>query len=180
MAAQIFQALLTGRIMNLSIQGMRSKLLTPIALFCGLVVFGAGMTWLSRYASIVFSARAVGELQQDLLRKTVAFPAQYTDSLRSGDMQTRMNQDTETLANFMTGDFHSLILQPLLAVVAGAVIASLNLRLFLITFAYTPLGMIMAAWLNRRVGLCYPRRATHVGASNHVFSQMLAGGAGVA
>ncbi len=175
MATQIFQALLTGRIMNLSIQGMRSELLAPIALFCGLVVFGAGMAWLSRYAAIAFSARAVGELQQDLLRKTVALPAQHTDSLRSGDMQTRMNQDTETLANFMTGDFHSLILQPLLAVVAGVVIASFNLRLFLITFAYTPFGMIMAAWLNRRAGLCYPRRAAHVGASNHLFSQMLAG-----
>ncbi|MHB1630344.1 MAG: ABC transporter ATP-binding protein [Bacilli bacterium] len=175
MAAQIFQALLTGRIMNLSIQGMRSELLTPIALFCGLFVFGAGMTWLSRYAAIVFSARAVGELQQDLLRKTVAFPAQHTDSLRSGDMQTRINQDTETLASFMTGDFHSLILQPLLAVVAGVVIASFNLRLFLVTFAYTPLGMVMAAWLNRRAGMCYPRRAAHVGASNHLFSQILAG-----
>lgn|GEM_PF-3790766 len=175
MAAQIFQALLTGRIMNLSIQGIRSELLTPIALFCGLVVFGAGMTWLSRYAAIVFSARAVGELQQDLLRKTVAFPAQHTDSLRSGDMQTRINQDTETLASFMTGDFHSLILQPLLAVVAGVVIASFNLRLFLVTFAYTPLGMVTAAWLNRRAGLCYPRRAAHVGASNHLFSQILAG-----
>ncbi len=172
---QIYRALLTGEIVDVSIRGERAPLLFWMAVFAAVVVCAAALSWLARYSSMTLSARSVGQLKRDLARKTANLPAEHTDTLQFGDMQTRMGQDADAFVGFMTDDFKNLILQPLLAILSAAVIASLNWRLFLVTFAYTPFGMMAAAWLNRKSAARYPERAAHVAEANQQLSQVLAG-----
>ena len=172
---QIYRALLTGEIVGVSIRGEHALLPFWIAVFAIVVVCAAALSWLVRYSSMTLSARSVGQLKRDLARKTANLPAEHTDTLRFGDMQPRMGQDADTFVSFMTDDFKSLVLQPLLAILSAAVIASLNWRLFLVTFAYTPFGMMAAAWLNRKSAARYPERAAHVAEANQQLSQVLAG-----
>lgn len=94
-------------------------------------------------------------------------------NVSSGDAISVVNHDCKQISSFLSSDLFSLITQLLTGVCAFVYLLTLHPLLGLLTFAYTPIGMIMAGRINRRLKLLYPVASAQKGEAMNAVEQAL-------
>ncbi len=117
----------------------------------GLAVLASGVvTWLANWARRRLTARAIGDvvlaLRTEAFRAAAAHDLSFYDRFSSGRIVSRITSDTQDF-----GDVVSLITdvtaQMLQAIILGAVLIYMDLRLALILFAFLPVLFFVASSL---------------------------------
>ncbi|MNW49063.1 putative multidrug export ATP-binding/permease protein [compost metagenome] len=174
-ALNIYKAVITGNIVNLSLQNNAGGIFEQIMILVVTVSVGAILGFLTKYAAAAFAAKMSGDIRTDIVNRINHMKMGTLRKLTLGDIQTRMDWDTDSIERFMKNDLQSMFIQPLMAVIASAFILFIDWRLFVVSFLFTPIGMIIAYQLNKKSGECYPRRGELFSLANNEFAQVVSG-----
>lgn len=174
-ALNIYRAVITGDIVNFSLQNNTGEIFEQIMILLVTILVGAILGFLTKYASATFAAKMSADIRTDIVNRISNIKMGTLRKLTLGDIQTRIDWDTDSIERFMKNDLQSMFIQPLMAVIASAFILFIDWRLFVISFIFTPIGMIIAYQLNKKAGKCYPRRGELFSLANNEFTQTVSG-----
>lgn len=149
--------LLTFFTKQLVSQTMAGRIMPGTAsVFVLLVVVSALVAGLLGYTSGKLGAVVGRDLKRSVAAKVMQADYRSVQEMSSGDAVSVVNNDCNQVTTFLTSDLFSLVTQTLTALCAFVYLLSLHPLLGLLTFAYTPVGMVLAAKINRRLNTLYP------------------------
>jgi len=119
-----------------------------ILLLCvGILIFGAGSAWVTRYVSGSVATRILQEVKDDAADHITKITAEFMEKNRSGDILARLTEDVNRVSRFVQNDLILVITNPFLLIFYLLYLLYLNPALFLISIAPTivclPLGTIL-------------------------------------
>lgn len=156
-ATTTFSLLLTFFTQQLITRTVDEELLpSTVWFFLILVLASALSVGLSGIASGRLGAYTGRDLKRSVSTKVMKADFRTIQNISSGDAISIMNSDCKQISAFLTSDLFSLATQLLTAVCAFGYLFFLNPILAVICFAYTPIGMIIASKINRRMNSLYP------------------------
>ncbi|GGG69490.1 ABC transporter transmembrane domain-containing protein [Paenibacillus radicis (ex Gao et al. 2016)] len=113
------------------------------------------------------------DLKQSLAAKIMNAEYRTVQSISSGDAISIMNNDCRQISSFLSSDLFALVTQMLTAICAFVYLLTIHPLLGLLTFAYTPIGMILASKINKRLNTYYPAASNQKGEALTAVEQAL-------
>ena len=169
----LLQVYATKELVNHSIKGIQRETLISVGLFLAITALNAALAWLSKVSTGRLSALCIRDMKKVVANALVNAEYQEVLALQSGDVLNTLNQDTDGVANFISENLVNLFSQLVMALGALAYLLFLDPLLCVITFAYTPLGVLFTMTLNKKLNQLYPKSAEYKGEALSVVEQTL-------
>ncbi|WP_281887486.1 ABC transporter ATP-binding protein [Paenibacillus sp. YYML68] len=119
-----------------------------IKIIAVLLVVGIPCRYIIKYASARFSVKALRDLRNQLVRRIGDMPVSSVESKLSGDLVSRLTNDTAILQNFFIQQFANLFYLPVVFVGALVFLLMTSWKLVLSSIVLLPVGMAIAALLS--------------------------------
>jgi ABC-type multidrug transport system fused ATPase/permease subunit len=113
------------------------------------------------------------DLKKSVATKIMSAEYRTVERVSSGDAISIVNSDCKQISAFLSSDLFSLVTQILTSICAFVYLLSLHPLLGILTFAYTPIGMILAGKINRRLNTFYPVSSNQKGEALTAVEQAL-------
>ena len=127
------------------------RLLPVIVILVLVMVFGSVATYASRYATSRLGVYECRDLRQAMGDRLKDLPIPFFDEARTGDLISRVNTEVKGISGFMSFSFLHLVSLPVSFLGGVAFMLVINWKLFLVTFALVPVGMVITTKMNQRV-----------------------------
>lgn len=129
--------------------------LVGLNLILAMMVASYGLFWFSSYWQSFLANwvghRVVGQIREDLYDHINGLPVSFFESRRTGDVMSRVTHDVDTLSDLVTTGFVNLLNDLFTLVGIASIMAIMNLRLALISFAAIPVIFILVSWLGKKI-----------------------------
>ncbi|WP_274361311.1 ABC transporter ATP-binding protein [Paenibacillus thermotolerans] len=162
----------TQRLVTQTIQGVIQPV--TVWLFVLLVIVSALTGGISGASSGRLGALVGRDLKRSVADKTMQAEYRFVRDISAGDAVSVVNSDCNRISSFVSSDLFSLVTQTLTAICAFIYLLTLHPTVGLLTFAYTPVGMVLAGTINRRLNALYPASARQKGEALSAVEQALA------
>lgn len=144
-----------------------------LAVFVFLLLFNIAVTYLKGICNARFTSEVTKSIKSALTERILQAPYKRIITCGSGDVLKTINQDTEIVCTFLGGSFTSLLTQFVMMVGAFLYLVCTNPLLGILSFLYTPFGMLITYYLNRKKGQFYPEIAAMSGEALSRYEQIL-------
>lgn len=174
-AVNLLKAYFIQNLIDYSLDGQLGRVIQVATTF-GLVILGGGLfSYLAKFATGKFSIYALRDLKDHLAAHLSQVQLKHLGEVQSGDMASRLNNDTDLVHNFIKSTLPTFSVQVLLGAGAGLYIFYVNWKLLLVSLIFLPFGMYMAYYLNKHAGKYYPESYKYLGEATGEVEQSLIG-----
>ncbi|RTZ30348.1 ABC transporter ATP-binding protein [Paenibacillus polymyxa] len=143
--------IILGKAIEQMAQGTFSSTQNMIYLVVGMTVIGMPCKFVMRYASARFSVSALRDLRGDLVHKFYDLPVSSVESKFTGDLVSRLTNNTALLQNFFIQQFANLFYLPLVFTASLTLLLLTSWKLVLASLALTPVGMIITSLMSKPI-----------------------------
>ncbi|WFA19854.1 ABC transporter ATP-binding protein [Paenibacillus mucilaginosus] len=120
-----------------------------IAIIALMILIGMPCRYAIKYASARFSVKALQDLRSEWSAKITALPVSEVERRFTGDLVSRLTNDTAVLQNFFIQQFANLFYLPVVFLAAFTILLMTSWKLVLSTLVLLPLGMILTTLLTK-------------------------------
>lgn len=132
-------------------------------------VFGYGRGYLSSYSG----NRIVSDLRERLYRHLQRLPLSFYDERRTGEIMSRITNDTTLVQTVIANNLISLIQQVLMLFAVVVIVLVTDWRLALVALAVAPLMVLAAVLVGRRTVVLSEQTQERLAAANTVLEETL-------
>ena len=136
------------------IDGLEAGSLTDIGyiifMCIGILIAGAGSSWVTRYSSGSVATKILEEVKNDAVSHIIEMTSEYISKKHSGDILSRLTDDVNRVSNFVQDDLILVITNPFLLIFYFVYLLYLNPILFLISIIPTILCLPFGAVLTTK------------------------------
>lgn len=132
-------------------QGTFSSTQNMIYLVVGMILIGMPCKFVMRYASAQFSVSALRDLRGDLVHKFCNLPISSVERKFTGNLVSRLTNNTAMLQNFFIQQFANLFYLPLVFTASLTLLLMTSWKLVLASLALMPVGMAITTLMSRPV-----------------------------
>ncbi|AJE49713.1 ABC transporter ATP-binding protein [Paenibacillus polymyxa] len=143
--------IILGKAIEQMAQGAFSSTQNMIYLVVGMTVIGMPCKFVMRYASARFSVSALRDLRGDLVHKFYDLPVSSVERKFTGDLVSRLTNNTALLQNFFIQQFANLFYLPLVFTASLALLLLTSWKLVLASLALMPVGMIITSLMSKPI-----------------------------
>lgn len=143
--------IILGKAIEQMAQGTFSSTQNMIYLVVGMTVIGMPCKFVMRYASARFSVSALRDLRGDLVHKFYDLPVSSVERKFTGDLVSRLTNNTALLQNFFIQQFANLFYLPLVFTASLALLLLTSWKLVLASLALMPVGMIITSLMSKPI-----------------------------
>jgi ABC-type multidrug transport system fused ATPase/permease subunit len=169
----LLNAKVTQLLIDSAVSGKPGDIINKAAMFAGIIILNLLITYISGISVAKLSALATRDMKRRITGALIHAEYEKAIELKAGDTLSTVNADTQNVTDFLSNDLIGLLSQALMLLGAISYLLHTSPLLMLVTFAYTPVGMILALKLNRRMQRQYPGRANKMGQTLSVIEQAL-------
>ncbi|MBC8580742.1 ABC transporter ATP-binding protein [Zhenhengia yiwuensis] len=148
---------------------MMKQLIVLIAIVVVNIVINYWKIKLSTY----FGASSSNYMKNSICYKVLHSRYEDISAENRGDILKTINNDVETVSNFLSNDMTTLLSQFVLFFVVLGYLFFENPIIGLVTFSYTPIGMYITYQINKRMGAYYPKIAQAEGNATGALEQVI-------
>ncbi|MFP4589458.1 MAG: ABC transporter ATP-binding protein [Candidatus Acetothermia bacterium] len=120
-----------------------------------LMVASYGLFWFSSYWQTFLANwvghRIVGEIRDDLYNHLHDLPVSFFESRKTGDVMARVTHDVDTLSDLVTTGFVNLLNDLFTLCGIASIMAVMDLKLALVSFAAIPVIFFSVSWLGKKI-----------------------------
>lgn len=120
-----------------------------------------------------FGASSSNYMKNSICHKILHSRYEDISAESSGDVLKTINNDVETVSNFLSNDMINLLSQFVLFFVVLVYLFFENPIIGLVTFSYTPIGMYITYQINKRMAAYYPKIAQAEGNATGALEQVI-------
>lgn len=172
-AANLVQTYATQELVDASVEGNLHRVLSVVIAFFLIIGTNTSLTWLVKMSAGKLSACSIRDLKSNTAGKLIHAEYGEVIHLRSGDILNTLNSDTAAVTDFLSGSLIDLLSQIAMALAAFFYLISIDPVICLVTFSYTPVGLIFTMTLNKKRNELYPVNADLKGEALSVVEQAL-------
>lgn len=169
------KAYYTQEIVNKALGGQFNELTRIVIIFIMIILSAVISQYISKYATGKCALYAARDMKEKLAMHLTRVSIGSSKWTQSGDLASRANNDTEHVTNFMKNDFSNVVVQPLMGLVAFVYIFFINWKLLLISVSFIPLLMFAANFLNKKMGMLFPKSYEYLGQASGVVEESIKG-----
>ncbi|MCP3781703.1 MULTISPECIES: ABC transporter ATP-binding protein [unclassified Paenibacillus] len=140
-----------GKAIEHMAQGTFSSTQNMIYLVVGMTLIGMPCKFVMRYASARFSVSALRDLRGDLVHKFCDLPVSSVERKFTGDLVSRLTNNTAVLQNFFIQQFANLFYLPLVFTASLILLLLTSWKLILASLALMPIGMIITSLMSKPI-----------------------------
>ncbi|WP_348622273.1 ABC transporter ATP-binding protein [Paenibacillus polymyxa] len=140
-----------GKAIEQMAQGTFSSTQNMIYLVVGMTLIGMPCKFVMRYASARFSVSALRDLRGDLVHKFCDLPVSSVERKFTGDLVSRLTNNTAVLQNFFIQQFANLFYLPLVFTASLILLLLTSWKLILASLALMPIGMIITSLMSKPI-----------------------------
>ncbi len=143
-----------SELLRRAVDGMEGRPLADMGRFflpcIGILMAGAGSTWIARYASGSAATRILQEVKNDAVAHIPRITTAYMAKKHSGDILARLTEDVNRVSGFVQNDLILVVTNPFLLIFYLLYLLYLNPALFLICIAPSLVCVPLGAMLTTR------------------------------
>ncbi|WP_413986083.1 ABC transporter ATP-binding protein [Paenibacillus polymyxa] len=143
--------IILGKAIEQMAQGTFSSTQNMIYLVVGMTVIGMPCKFVMRYASARFSVSALRDLRGDLVHKFYDLPVSSVERKFTGDLVSRLTNNTALLQNFFIQQFANLFYLPLVFTASLTLLLLTSWKLVLASLALMPVGMSITSLMSKPI-----------------------------
>ncbi|WCM63511.1 ABC transporter ATP-binding protein [Paenibacillus polymyxa] len=143
--------IILGKAIEQMAQGTFSSTQNMIYLVVGMTLIGMPCKFVMRYASARFSVSALRDLRGDLVHKFCDLPLSSVERKFTGDLVSRLTNNTAVLQNFFIQQFSNLFYLPLVFTASLILLLLTSWKLILASLALMPIGMIITSLMSKPI-----------------------------
>lgn len=153
-SATIALAVYTKQLVNQTVDNSLSTI--TVTVFIAVVTITAFVGGASGFISRKIGALTGNDLKKKIADHMMQADYRHVKNLSSGDAVSTLNHDAGQIAHILSNDFFTLFTQLLTAICGFVYLLYLHPLVALLSFAYTPIGMILANKINKKMGELFP------------------------
>lgn len=174
-AANLAKAYFIQGLINNALDGDMTKVASVVVMFVLVVCCGAIFSYLSRLSMGKYSLLAIKDLRHHLAAHLTKVKTKKLGEIQSGDLASRLNNDTEMIHSFIKSQLPDFIVQVILGVGACIYIFVISWKLLAVSILFIPFGMFAAYYLNSNAGKYYPESYKYLGEASGEVEQSILG-----
>ncbi|WP_425448521.1 ABC transporter ATP-binding protein [Dethiothermospora halolimnae] len=171
----IFKAFYTKKIITRALEGEFSHMVRIIVIFIAIMVFGILSEYISKYTIGKYAFYSTKTIKERLAIHLTKTTMKNDRKNQSGDLASRVNNDTQYVTNIMKDDFVNVGVQPLMALVALGYIMIINWKLGLISLIPVPILMGISYFLNKRMRNIFGKSYHYLGKGSGTAQEAIIG-----
>ncbi|MFC0215897.1 ABC transporter ATP-binding protein [Paenibacillus chartarius] len=148
---------------------------SPLALLACFTVLGALASYANKYALTRFSAKALRDIRRDLVHHLGQTTVGALESRHSGDLVSRLTNDTAVLQNFFLLHFANLFYMPVLFVCSLTILLLTSWKLVLFSLLMLPVAMIVTSVLVFPMNKMSEQLQERLGSANAIAQDTIGG-----
>ena len=151
------------------------NIVQSIVIILTILAIGICCSYLTTYLRGRLGSFVVKDLRNAEIERIENAKMSSLEKNTSGDMVTRINDDSTLLTNIITNDLTNFIYFPLMIICSGIYMALMNLELFIISFITIPIALILVNILASSLNRYSKKYSDELGKSNSLFFEMIGG-----
>ncbi|MEW9702232.1 ABC transporter ATP-binding protein [Paenibacillus sp. SI8] len=164
-----------GKLIEQMVDGSSRALLYSAGLIAAMALVGLISKYLIKYASTRFSSYALRDLRNAAANHLENLPVSTVEKQQSGDIVSRLTNDTMVLQTFFTHHFANLFYMPVVLVCALTILLVTSWKLILFSLILLPVGIAVTAILSRPISRYSEQLQERLGAANAVTQDLIGG-----
>ncbi|CAH1202648.1 Lipid A export ATP-binding/permease protein MsbA [Paenibacillus plantiphilus] len=140
-----------------------------------LTVTGAAASYAIKYALTRFSANALRDIRRDLVSHLERTRVSELESRHSGDLVSRLTNDTAVIQNFFKLHFSNLFYMPVVFVAALTVLLLTSWKLVLFSLLLLPVAILITSLLVFPMNKMSEQLQQHLGSANAIAQDTIGG-----
>lgn len=161
------------RLIDSTIAGQLVKIKTTCMILGVLILINITFNYVKCLCNARFTIGTCQNLKTSLAKQILTARYQRILKCSVGDILKTVNRDVDIICTFFGESLSSLLSQVVMLASAFLYLAFTQPLLAIITFIYTPIGMVITYCLNQKKGIRYPKIGDLEGASLSAFEQIL-------
>lgn len=174
-AIDILLAYIVLRTVDSALAGNRDELLDAFKLMSVIIAGGLIFSFLNRYSSGRLGIYTVRDIRDKTARNMQELPASYMDNNHTGDMVSRLTNDTSSIQGFFENDLPNWVFQPLRFAGAFVYMLLLNWKMLIVCVILIPIFMVIAAILSKPVEKYTAKQQEYLAKVNSVAQDSIGG-----
>jgi len=172
----MFNPLITQKIIDQVILGGRHGLLSPLLLALLLITLGRALFgYLRDYLFNYTGAKVAVDISNDLFAHIQKLPFSYFDEVNTGEIMSRTTEDVQTIWNTISFAVRSFLEQILYFVTATVLLLMTEWRLALIALTVMPVLLMLALKLEAKIHRAFEKLSDQKAVLNTVAQENIAG-----
>ncbi|WP_223192241.1 ABC transporter ATP-binding protein [Paenibacillus sedimenti] len=164
-----------GKLIEQMIDANSRTLLDSAVFIAILALTGVIAKYLIKYASTRFSSYALRDLRNTVAHHLENLPVSTVEKQQSGDLVSRLTNDTTVLQNFFIHHFANLFYMPVVFISALTILLLTSWKLILFSLILLPIGIIVTVVLSKPISKISEQLQEQLGHANAVAQDMIGG-----
>lgn len=174
-SANLLKAYYIQKLINYGLDNNINLLFQSLFSFALIILAGTVFSYLTKFYTGKVSFSVIRDMKNKLAFHITKMEFAELSNLQSGDLASRLNNDTDKIKNFINNSLPQFIVQVLLGIGASIYIGFINFKLLLVTLFFIPGGMYLANYLNKKAGEYYPESYRYLGKAAGEIEQSIIG-----
>ena len=171
----ILKAHYTQEIVNNALGGEFNKLIKIIIIFSIIIGVGIISEYLTKFSIGNYALYTTKKIKDNLAHHLTVITMKESNKFSSGDLASRLNNDTQHVTNVLKNDFVNIGVQPFMAIVALGYILTLNFKLAIVSIVSIPILMFIAKMLNNKMGKLFSKNYEYLGEASSFVEESIIG-----
>lgn len=171
--SNLIQAKMIQTLIDSTIARQFVEMKTTCVVLAVLILMNITLSYIKCLCNARFTIGTCQNLKTSLAERILTARYQRILKCSVGDLLKTVNHDVDRVCAFFGESLASLLSQVVMLVAAYFYLVFTQPLLAIITFLYTPIGMVITYRLNQKKGISYPKIADLVGVTLSVFEQMI-------
>ncbi len=163
-------SLIFGYIINESVGSVidnKSSVLSALILQTVVIVTaGVFLKYLGTYLFGTFRSCVMSEVREHAVGHIQKLPLSFMDHFHSGDLISRFSNDLDTVQKFIGDRLFQLMIDFIAVVLTAVYLASINLKLFVVSLSIMPPILVLSTFVSRPMGKYFKEASAAVGRAN--------------
>ena len=171
--SNLIQAKMIQTLIDSTIARQFVEMKTTCVVLAVLILMNITLSYIKCLCNARFTIGTCQNLKTSLVERILTSRYQRILKCSVGDLLKTVNHDVDRVCAFFGESLASLLSQVVMLVAAYFYLVFTQPLLAIITFLYTPIGMVITYRLNQKKGISYPKIADLGGVTLSVFEQMI-------
>jgi ABC-type multidrug transport system fused ATPase/permease subunit len=150
-------------------------ILTDVFCVAATILFGLAVNYLSVWANGRFGEYAIRDMKNDMVKHIQDMTIEELDKSHSGDLVSRINNDTGKIREFIINWLPYLWYYPVLGISVSIYLITINWQLYLACFAILPVSIIIMKIFKDKTGVYAKNWNDLFGKSNSIAQDIIGG-----
>jgi ABC-type multidrug transport system fused ATPase/permease subunit len=130
----------------------KSSLSNIVIALVGTVLIGGVTTYIISYGSTRLAICTIRDIRNLMVYKFPRLPLIYTEKQKSGDVASKLSNDTALVEDFMRNSLTNLLYQPLVFVTAFVYLLFINWKMLMVSVIVIPTFIYLANYISKKIG----------------------------